>query len=67
MSQSSNVLSLPTKRLSVSRKSRLMQKPKNKYFCKACAKEVFRDYDKLWTKSFCEKTGKNTRIYRVKP
>jgi len=43
-------------------------KPKTEgylYLCKLCGKYLERDSEKKWIKSFCETTGKNTRIYRA--
>lgn len=37
-----------------------------KYRCKHCKKVVERDSDKQWIKSYCEETGKNVRLQRVK-
>lgn len=37
------------------------------YRCKHCGKTVEREGTKQWRKSFCEKTGKNTHITKVKP
>jgi hypothetical protein len=37
------------------------------YRCKHCGKVVEREGTKQWRKSFCEKTGKNTHITRIKP
>ena len=36
------------------------------YRCKHCEKRVFRDSDKAWIKSYCDDTGKWTRLMRVK-
>jgi len=37
------------------------------YRCKHCGKTVEREGTKQWRKSFCEKTGKNTHITKIKP
>jgi hypothetical protein len=37
------------------------------YRCNACQETLKRDYQgRRWVKSFCTKTGKNARLYRVK-
>jgi len=36
-----------------------------KYHCKHCNKTVERDSDKKWIASYCEDTGKNTRLKLV--
>ena len=38
----------------------------NLYYCKTCGKSVQRDSKKAWMKSYCEASGKITRITRVK-
>ena len=38
----------------------------NKYKCKHCKKIVERDSEKQWIKSYCEETGKNTHIIKLK-
>jgi len=43
-----------------------MLKRKRKYICKHCKKKVLRISDKKWIKSFCEETGKYTRLILVK-
>jgi len=37
-----------------------------KYQCPLCKKIVERESMKQWIKSYCEKTGKNTRLQRIK-
>ena len=37
-----------------------------KYYCKYCKKTVERSSDKTWIESFCEETGKKTRLWKVK-
>ena len=36
-----------------------------KYKCKHCGKIVQRDSTKVWIESFCEATGKLTRLYKL--
>ena len=36
-----------------------------KYRCPHCGKTVKRDSSKAWIKSYCEKTGKNTRLILI--
>ena len=38
---------------------------KNKYQCVHCDKVTERDSDKKWIKSYCEETGKNTRLQLI--
>lgn len=38
----------------------------NTYECKHCGRRVQRDSHKVWIKSFCEKTGKTTRLWMVR-
>lgn len=45
------------------------RKPKesgDKYHCKHCGKTLLRDSNKQWLTSYCETTGKLTRLMRVK-
>lgn len=37
----------------------------SKYRCKLCGKVLERDSDKQWIKSYCEETGRDTRIWRI--
>jgi len=39
---------------------------KNKYKCNHCGKVVIRYSDKMWMQSFCTKTDKDVRIYKIK-
>lgn len=41
-------------------------KQKFLYHCSHCGKTVERDSNKAWIKSFCETTGKDVRLMRVK-
>lgn len=36
------------------------------YFCKHCGKTIRRDGVKAWRKGYCEQSGKDVRVYRVK-
>jgi phage FluMu protein Com len=36
------------------------------YRCKHCGKVVKRDSDKQWIKSYCDTTGRNVRLQRIK-
>jgi len=37
-----------------------------KYKCNVCGKIVLRELGmKVWTPSYCEDTGKDTRLYRI--
>jgi hypothetical protein len=36
-----------------------------KYYCAACGQLVARESDKRWLMSFCDRTGRMTRLYRV--
>ena len=36
------------------------------YKCSKCGQILFRNSDKQWIKSYCSKTGLNTRIWRIK-
>ena len=38
---------------------------KNKYQCVHCDKVTDRESDKKWIKSYCEETGKNTRLQLI--
>lgn len=38
----------------------------NKYRCNHCGKVVERDSSKRWIKSYCETTGKDARLRRIK-
>lgn len=35
------------------------------YYCNHCGKTTERDSTKRWIKSYCESTGKMTRLWRV--
>ena len=35
------------------------------YRCNHCGKTTQRDSDKRWIKSYCETTGKTTRLWKV--
>lgn len=37
----------------------------NLYRCNRCKNIYERDSDAYWIKSYCEKTGKNARLYRI--
>lgn len=41
-------------------------KKKNKYYCKHCKKTVTRDSGKKWINSYCEATGRDTRLVLLK-
>lgn len=34
------------------------------YYCNHCGKTVWRNSNKRWLNSFCEDTGKTTRLWR---
>ena len=36
------------------------------YYCNHCGKTVSRNTEKAWIKSYCEKTGKDVRLMRLK-
>jgi ribosomal protein L37AE/L43A len=36
-----------------------------RYYCFKCGKTVKRDSKKIWIKSFCTQTQKDTRIWRL--
>lgn len=38
----------------------------NSYRCNHCGKVVARDSEKRWIKSYCEATGKMTRLWLVR-
>jgi len=38
----------------------------NKYICKHCKSVVKRKFSKKWIKSYCDETGKNVHLIRVK-
>ena len=38
----------------------------SRYKCKHCGKVVERDSNKAWVKSYCDQTGKNVHLVRVK-
>ena len=42
-----------------------IKKEENKYKCNLCGEIVSRDSNKKWIKSFCEKTGKMTRLIKI--
>jgi hypothetical protein len=37
----------------------------NKYKCNLCGKVVSRDSEKKWIKSYCDETGKTTRLMKI--
>lgn len=37
-----------------------------RYRCKHCGKIVSRDGGKAWINSYCEQTGRDTRLVRIK-
>jgi hypothetical protein len=37
------------------------------YRCNVCRVVVLRDSTKHWLKSLCERTGRNARLYQVRP
>lgn len=37
------------------------------YHCKHCKQTVWRNETKRWITSFCERTGKTTRLWRIMP
>jgi hypothetical protein len=37
------------------------------YRCHHCGKTVLRESTKRWLTSYCETTGKTTRLWRVRP
>lgn len=37
-----------------------------KYYCPACRDVVWRDSEKKWVKSYCEQTGRDVRLQRLK-
>lgn len=43
-----------------------MLKRKRRYYCKRCKKIILHVWDKKWVTSFCEATGKESRLYLVK-
>ena len=41
-------------------------KANNKYKCNLCGKVVSRDSDKRWINSWCDETGKMSRLIKIK-
>jgi len=39
----------------------------NTYRCPKCGKTVFRDSKKKWIRSYCDDTGKMTRLINFQP
>lgn len=44
-----------------------IQLKENEYKCKHCGKIVKRQTSKQWVKSYCEQTGKNVHLIKIKP
>lgn len=43
-----------------------MTKHKRRYRCKHCGKTVYRVSDKQWMTSYCEGTGRKSRLWLVR-